>query len=113
MEFAAGSNGLKFQSIKIGYNMKSYKLENEEDNANDVSEPIAAYNTANSIPYYLEQKVIQLPEEARDELDNNIDDIPQWEKDIIDERLALIEKHPERLKPICELRTVLKSYYEK
>ena len=27
-------------------------------------------------------------------------DLPQWEKDFIDKRLDLIQRHPERLKPI-------------
>jgi hypothetical protein len=27
-------------------------------------------------------------------------DLPQWEKDFIDERLDMIQRHPERLKPI-------------
>lgn len=30
-------------------------------------------------------------------------DLPQWEKDLIDNRLNTIEKNPERLRPIEEL----------
>jgi len=26
--------------------------------------------------------------------------LPQWEKDFIDERLSLVQRHPERLQPI-------------
>ena len=26
--------------------------------------------------------------------------IPQWEKDFIDERLTMVQQHPERLQPI-------------
>ncbi len=29
-----------------------------------------------------------------------IEDVPQWEKDLIDERLDFIKKHPEQLIPI-------------
>jgi len=34
-------------------------------------------------------------------------DIPQWEKDFIDERLAMAKQHPERLKPIETLLNIL------
>jgi hypothetical protein len=30
-------------------------------------------------------------------------DLPQWEKDLIDKRLGAIQKNPERLRPIDEL----------
>jgi formylmethanofuran dehydrogenase subunit D len=34
-------------------------------------------------------------------------DIPQWEKDFIDERIAKIEQYPERLQPIEMLFEIL------
>ena len=34
-------------------------------------------------------------------------DLPQWEKDFIDERLEIMEKYPERLKPIENLFEIL------
>ena len=34
-------------------------------------------------------------------------DIPQWEKDFIDKRLAMAQQHPERLKPIEMLLNTL------
>ena len=35
-------------------------------------------------------------------------ELPQWEKDLIDERLEAIEKNPERLQPIESLLEELK-----
>lgn len=46
-------------------------------------------------------EVIILPSEVED-------DIPQWEKDLIDNRLEAIAKNPERLKPIEGLFEELK-----
>jgi len=34
-------------------------------------------------------------------------DIPQWEKDFIDERLTMAQQHPERLKPVEMLLNTL------
>ena len=34
-------------------------------------------------------------------------DIPQWEKDFIDKRLNMVQRHPERLKPIETLFNTL------
>ena len=46
--------------------------------------------------------IFQYPEiEAMD------NDLPQWEKDFIDERLEIMEKYPERLKPIENLFEIL------
>jgi hypothetical protein len=46
--------------------------------------------------------IIQYPE--MDILDDNI---PQWEKDIIDQRLEIVNNYPERLKPIEALLETL------
>jgi hypothetical protein len=46
-------------------------------------------------------EVIILPSEVED-------DLPQWEKDLIDSRLEAIAKNPERLKPIEGLFEELK-----
>ena len=35
-------------------------------------------------------------------------ELPQWEKDLIDNRLSAIEKNPNRLKPIIDLIEELK-----
>ncbi len=37
------------------------------------------------------------------------EDLEQWEKDFIDERLVTIEQNPNRLKPINELFEILKQ----
>lgn len=37
------------------------------------------------------------------DIDNIDTDIPQWEKDFIDERLNLVKNYPERLHPVEEL----------
>lgn len=37
------------------------------------------------------------------DIDNIDTDIPQWEKDVIDERLKLVKNYPERLHPVEEL----------
>ncbi len=37
------------------------------------------------------------------DIDNIDTDIPQWEKDFIDERLKLVKNYPERLHPVEEL----------
>ena len=34
-------------------------------------------------------------------------DLPQWEKDFIDTRLDMVQRHPERLKPIETLSKTL------
>ena len=34
-------------------------------------------------------------------------DLPQWEKDFIDKRLDMIQRNPERLKPIEKLFNIL------
>ena len=34
-------------------------------------------------------------------------DLPQWEKDFIDKRLDMIQRYPERLKPIERLLEIL------
>ena len=31
---------------------------------------------------------------------SNVEDLPQWQKDIIDQRLELYKNHPERVMPI-------------
>lgn len=36
------------------------------------------------------------------------EELPQWEKELIDERLLIIEKNPERLMPIQDLFQELK-----
>jgi len=47
--------------------------------------PIQSWNTL----------IVQYPDIAT--LDT---DLPQWEKDFIDRRLDMVQRHPERLKPI-------------
>lgn len=42
------------------------------------------------------------------DIENLEQDLPQWEKDLIDSRLDAIAKNPERLKPIEELFEELK-----
>jgi len=41
------------------------------------------------------------------DIENADSDIPQWEKDFIDKRLAMAEQHPERLRPIENLINAL------
>jgi hypothetical protein len=42
------------------------------------------------------------------DIENLEQDLPQWEKDVIDSRLEAIAKNPERLKPIESLLEELK-----
>jgi hypothetical protein len=37
------------------------------------------------------------------DIDNLDTDIPQWEKDFIDERLKVVNDHPEHLHPVKDL----------
>ena len=60
-------------------------------------------NDGNNTGVFITMKDWNLIESIYPDINNLERDIPQWQKDIIDERLDAIAKNPQRLKPIHSL----------
>jgi hypothetical protein len=56
---------------------------------------------------FITMKEWNLLESIYPEINNLGNDLPEWQKDIIDKRLDAIEKNPQRLKPMENLFEIL------
>ena len=66
-------------------------------------------NEGNSTGVFITMKDWNLIESIYPDINNLEKDIPQWQKDIIDERLDAIAKNPKRLKAIESLFQALEN----
>jgi hypothetical protein len=65
-------------------------------------------NFGNQTGVYVPMEDWNLIKNNYPDIENLEQDLPQWEKDLIDSRLEAIAKNPERLKPIESLFEELK-----
>jgi hypothetical protein len=60
-------------------------------------------NLGNEMGVYLPMEDWMLIKNNYPDIETVGQDLPQWEKDLIDNRLNLIQTNPERLRPVNEL----------
>ncbi len=60
-------------------------------------------NLGNEMGVYLPMEDWMLIKNIYPDIETVGQDLPQWEKDLIDNRLSLIQTNPERLRPVNEL----------
>ncbi len=60
-------------------------------------------NLGNEMGVYLPMEDWMLIKNNYPDIETVGQDLPQWEKDLIDNRLSLIQTNPERLRPVNEL----------